>query len=399
MDDFIKQALKISVAQICDNIGWHSITDSSMKILTDILHHYIIDLSVASKKYAEHSYSDVPNIEDVQKAFRQKSISLIDLCRYLKSNTPVKFPHSLPPLNIPGKDTLNAMKPGSREIVTRPIHIHEHLPTLCTTEPMEEGQSMETEEIQNKIEGIQPEPDEVIIHKRLREIASVVMTSGGFLSPSREGRLAESKLLPFSEIKIDKPTEPSNLNIASSSKKEEISRKVLVSKKKIKSKKIKLGIKKTPKISKNLLMIKDQKSEVLKKVKKPKENKTPVSKEPVIEPVVDEVVDVVNVIEPVEVPKKVIPTPQLSKGKIEEVLPKFSFFGPLPLPQGPGLIPSTFSQIINTPDETAEKPASPPISNVENEDISRKEQKKKKKDKKKEKKREEKTKRQDKRED
>jgi len=153
MDDFIKQAMTITVAQICDNIGWHSVTDSSMKILTDILHHYIIDLSVTSKKYAEHSYGDVPNIEDIEKAFHQKSISLIELRRYIKSTGSVKFPHSLPPLNIPGKDTFNAMKPGSREIVTRPIHIHEHLPTLCTTEPIEEeGQTVETEKIQNRVE-------------------------------------------------------------------------------------------------------------------------------------------------------------------------------------------------------------------------------------------------------
>jgi hypothetical protein len=66
---------------------------------------------------------------------------------------------------------------------------------------------------------------------------------------------------------------------------------------------------------------------------------------------------------------------------MEEVLPKFSFFGPLP--PGPGLIPTAFSHIINplinlSQPNTIEKPASP-VLQVENENINRKEQKKKKK--------------------
>lgn len=385
MEDFIRQALKISVAQICDNIGWHSITDSSMQILTDILHRYISDLAITSKKYAEHAYSDVPDIEDVEKALRQKSVSLSELRSYVKSTGPVKFPHNLPELNIPGKNVLNSLKPGSREIVTRPIHIHEHLPTLYT-EPVEDEQTIDKEEIQNSIENIQQEPEEVILHKRLREISSVVMTSGGFLSPSREGRLADSKLLPFPEIKNDTPLETSKLSAIIPNIENESSSKVSLRKKKMKSKKIKLGIKKKQKGSKNehlLLLPKENKTEVLKKVKKPKEERIAVPREAIIESQVETVInelDVVDVADEVHISKKVIPVHQTNKTKMEEVLPKFSFFGPLP--QGPGLIPSTFSQIVSTPDIDTQKPTSPALK-VEDNEISRKEQKKKKKDKKK----------------
>ncbi|CAI6368815.1 unnamed protein product [Macrosiphum euphorbiae] len=387
MDDFIRQSLTISVAQICNNIGWHSITDSSMKIMTDILHHYIRDLSKTSKKYAEHAYSDVPDIEDVEKAFRQKSVSLVELRRYVKSTGPVKFPHSLPLLNISGKSVLNTLKPGSREIVTRPLHIHEHLPTLYT-EQIEEEQITDTEQSQNSIENIKQEPDEVILHKRLREISSVVMTSGGFLSPSREGRLAESKLLPFPEIKIDKPLETSKLILPNIAK--EPSQRILSNKKKTKS-----GTKKKPKGSKTkklLLQQKEKTPEILKKKKKPKEEKMPVPvpspspPPPIPEPVIEEIIDILNVTEKLQVPKKVVLTSHTNKVKMEEVLPKFSFFGPLP--PGPGLIPTAFPQIINpvinVPD-VIEKPASP-VLQVEIEGINRKEQKKKRKDKKKEKK-------------
>lgn len=41
----------------------------------------------------------------------------------------------------------------------------------------------------------------MVTHRRLREISSVVMTTSGFLSPSREGKLPESRLMPISNLK------------------------------------------------------------------------------------------------------------------------------------------------------------------------------------------------------
>lgn len=387
MDDYIRQALTISVAQICNNIGWHSITDSSMNILTDILNHYISDLSVTSKKYAEHAYGDVPDIEDIEKAFRQKNISLTDLRRYLKNTGPVKFPHSVPPLNdVAGRTVLNAIKPGSREIVTRPIHVHEHLPTLNTESIKEEEQITDTEQIQNETVHIKQEFDEVILHKRLREISSVVMTSSGFLSPSREGRLADSKLLPFPEIKIE-PLESPQLSEIATCTEEEPPQKITISIKKDKSKKLKANVKNKLKNSKKTLLLqsKEQKPKVV-KIKKPKEEKMLVSNEPPeLESNINEI-NAVPVTESIPVSRKVTSALHINKTKMEEVLPKFSFFGPLP--PASDLVQTTFSQPIIpeiVPPEKVKEPASP-IFKIENEDISRKGQKKKKKDKKKEKK-------------
>lgn len=63
-------------------------------------------------------------------AFRDKDVSIPDLIKYLKQVGSVEFPHLIPKFPIPTKSNLNIMKPGSREIVTRPIYIHEHLPTM-----------------------------------------------------------------------------------------------------------------------------------------------------------------------------------------------------------------------------------------------------------------------------
>lgn len=43
----------------------------------------------------------------------------------------------------------------------------------------------------------------MVTHRQLREISSVVMTTSGFLSPSREGKLPESRLKPISNLKAN----------------------------------------------------------------------------------------------------------------------------------------------------------------------------------------------------
>lgn len=71
-----------------------------------------------------------PDIDDVKMAFRDKDVAVPDLIRYLKQVGSIEFPHQVPKFPIPTKSNLNIMKPGSREIVTRPVYVHEHLPTM-----------------------------------------------------------------------------------------------------------------------------------------------------------------------------------------------------------------------------------------------------------------------------
>lgn len=382
-DDFISKTLAISVAQICDNVGWHSITDSSMKIMRDILHHYILDLSVRSKKYSEHNDCLVPEVQDVEKAMLQKRVSLAELRRYIKQTGPVKFPHSLPTLNISGKNTFNSMKPGSREIVTRPIHFHEHLPTIYS-EQIDEEQIVD-KKVQQEVEIIKQEQlNEEIMHKRLREISSVVMTSGGFLSPSREGKLAESKLLPICNVKTEKLEKNSTLPAITETK-SEVLQKTLINKKKLnKSKKLKSKLSKKQTSSRNINSSIEKKNK--KKLNVFKKNKK-VKEDPIEVPIVKEIVEPESIVvheevvkSPIRVesPIKEVTKIQSTNIKLEDVLPKFSFFGSLP--QGPGLIPSTFPLKIKIPE------VKPITEKVEPEIISKKELKKKKKKEKKEKK-------------
>ncbi|XP_008178376.1 transcription initiation factor TFIID subunit 3 isoform X1 [Acyrthosiphon pisum] len=220
-DEFIRKGLTTSVAQICSNIGWHSMSNSTLQMMTDILYEYFRDLAQSVKKFSEISDTIEPDIDDVKMAFRDKDVAVPDLIRYLKQVGSIEFPHQVPKFPIPTKSNLNIMKPGSREIVTRPVYVHEHLPTMYPEQsderPMQNDRS-QTPHSSSSL-GIFNEPlsfqesqaskydrsskDNLVVHRRLREISSVVMTTSGYLSPSREGKLPESRLMPFPNFKVN----------------------------------------------------------------------------------------------------------------------------------------------------------------------------------------------------
>lgn len=49
---FAKDALKICVAQICQNIGWHAVQASPMDILVDVLQRYVFEISKSVHQYS-----------------------------------------------------------------------------------------------------------------------------------------------------------------------------------------------------------------------------------------------------------------------------------------------------------------------------------------------------------
>lgn len=49
---FAKDALKICVAQICQNIGWHAVQTCPMDILVDVLQRYIFEIAKSVHQYS-----------------------------------------------------------------------------------------------------------------------------------------------------------------------------------------------------------------------------------------------------------------------------------------------------------------------------------------------------------
>lgn len=52
-EDYSNHILKVAVAQICQQIGWHSIQSTPLELMTDILSKYLQQIARKSNRYAE----------------------------------------------------------------------------------------------------------------------------------------------------------------------------------------------------------------------------------------------------------------------------------------------------------------------------------------------------------
>lgn len=144
---------------------------------------------------------------------------------------PIPFALPVPKYPIPKESHLNFLKPGSQEVLTRPMHIPEYMPPMQPEPEEEPATSIEensAEDVNGAVKdelmlsptagtsglGQQPffkrpsdfplPPGSSEAQRRLkfdgteglketREISSVIMTTSGFISPAREGKLPDSK--------------------------------------------------------------------------------------------------------------------------------------------------------------------------------------------------------------
>lgn len=70
-----------------------------------------------------------PNIDELGLAFRDMHINIADLEEYVKyvDSGPA---YDVPKFPVARESHLNFLKPGSGEVVTRPVHVNEHLPPM-----------------------------------------------------------------------------------------------------------------------------------------------------------------------------------------------------------------------------------------------------------------------------
>lgn len=228
--DYSRAVLRMVVAQICQTIGWHSINSTPLEFMVDLMQEYILRISKLTHQYAEVLGRTEPNLDDLGLAFRHMNIDIQELAEYVKNVDSVPCSITVPKFPVKRENHLNFLKPGSREVVTRPVHIHEHLPAMYP-DTEEEYIADKPESLTNGVQDVtstngtstpssidvsphrmspqvvfkrpgDPVSFESPIAKRakvleegrpLREIHSVMMTTSGFLSPAREGKLPEAR--------------------------------------------------------------------------------------------------------------------------------------------------------------------------------------------------------------
>ena len=72
-----------------------------------------------------------PNLDDISLTFREMGITIQDLSDYVSNVEPSSLPYdNLPRLPIRRENHLNFLKPGSSEVISRPVHVDEHLPPM-----------------------------------------------------------------------------------------------------------------------------------------------------------------------------------------------------------------------------------------------------------------------------
>ncbi|XP_054279774.1 transcription initiation factor TFIID subunit 3-like isoform X2 [Macrosteles quadrilineatus] len=218
---YSRDILKVVVAQICQTIGWHTICTTPLDVLTDVLRRFIHELGTSAHRYGEQFGHTSPTVTDVTLAFKDLGINISELEEYVEYVASVPCAVSVPKFPLERESHLNLLKPGSREVVTRPVHIHEHLPAMHPQLEEEEylkqlplsvdisGAESGTSPLSSPKNSIFKRPgDPVSIENNLlkrarmmleeegrplREISSVMMTTSGFLSPAREGKLPEAR--------------------------------------------------------------------------------------------------------------------------------------------------------------------------------------------------------------
>ncbi|XP_068619651.1 transcription initiation factor TFIID subunit 3 [Battus philenor] len=227
---YAREILRRNVAQICQTIGWNGINSTPLDILVHVLEKYIRTLGTQANRYAEQFNRTEPNLHDLGLVFRDLHVHLPELVEYTRSVPPVPPPVNIEKFPKPKESNLNFLKPGSHEVVTRPMHVHEHLPPMYPEKERDTPAVAGTVEIrQNGIDNIEsnlsckspeisvtdsPEKAKDLFKRpidpvslpnskrprlrldeeeRTREISSVIMTMSGFLSPAREGKLPEAR--------------------------------------------------------------------------------------------------------------------------------------------------------------------------------------------------------------
>jgi transcription initiation factor TFIID subunit 3 len=52
-EEYCRHVLRVAVAQICQQLGWHAVHTSPLEMLTDILERYVTELGKSAHRYSE----------------------------------------------------------------------------------------------------------------------------------------------------------------------------------------------------------------------------------------------------------------------------------------------------------------------------------------------------------
>ncbi|XP_067129011.1 transcription initiation factor TFIID subunit 3 isoform X2 [Centruroides vittatus] len=229
---FAQGILRVAVAQICQNIGWHSVQSSPIDLLVDILQRYLLELSKTAHKYCNQYGRTEPNLDDLGLAFKELGILIQEMEEYANNVEPVAFAHKVSAFPVAHPSNLQSLKVENMESFHGSEWVHENLPESHHDLEDEEGMAMSPSSAGDNggkklgLNGIinstdvespslgSPHPGKRSLEnsfenpskkprlyteeegRPMREVTSVFMTSSGLISPACEGRLPDASIPP-----------------------------------------------------------------------------------------------------------------------------------------------------------------------------------------------------------
>ncbi|XP_072811116.1 transcription initiation factor TFIID subunit 3 isoform X2 [Vicugna pacos] len=139
-ESYSRSLLRVSVAQICQALGWDSVQLSACHLLTDVLQRYLQQLGRGCHRYSELYGRTDPILDDVSEAFQLMGVSLHELEDYIHNIEPVTFPHQIPSFPVSKNNVLQFPQPGSKDAEERKEYIPDYLPPIVSSQEEEEEQ-------------------------------------------------------------------------------------------------------------------------------------------------------------------------------------------------------------------------------------------------------------------
>ncbi|XP_013369179.1 PREDICTED: transcription initiation factor TFIID subunit 3 isoform X3 [Chinchilla lanigera] len=133
-ESYSRSLLRVSVAQICQALGWDSVQLSACHLLTDVLQRYLQQLGRGCHRYSELYGRTDPILDDVGEAFQLMGVNLHELEDYIHNIEPVTFPHQIPAFPVSKNNVLQFPQPGSKDAEERKEYIPDYLPPIVSSQ-------------------------------------------------------------------------------------------------------------------------------------------------------------------------------------------------------------------------------------------------------------------------
>ncbi|XP_058046372.1 transcription initiation factor TFIID subunit 3 isoform X2 [Ahaetulla prasina] len=144
-ESYSRWLLRVSVAQVCQALGWDSVQLSACDLLTDVLQRYLHSLGRGCRRYCELYGRTDPILEDVGEAFKLMGVNLHELEDYILNIEPVTFAHQIPSFPVSKNNVLQFPQPGSKDAEERKEYIPDYMPPLVSSQEEEEEEQVPTD--------------------------------------------------------------------------------------------------------------------------------------------------------------------------------------------------------------------------------------------------------------